>query len=108
MNLTHYRFGSSVAMKTMRLSILTTIASAFRSQLVHKVAVVNGTEKGENHDKSVRESGSGEKSVEVAKKTPTIRDAQSLSARMKEVYETVARPYQNGHDVEDWLRAESA
>jgi mannose/cellobiose epimerase-like protein (N-acyl-D-glucosamine 2-epimerase family) len=43
-------------------------------------------------------------------------DAHSLSARMKQVYEAVARrayelfegrSYQPGHDVEDWLRAES-
>jgi HSP20 family molecular chaperone IbpA len=57
-----------------------------------------------------------EKSGEVPQKKPTIVDAQSLSARMKEVYETVkrraygffeGRGYQGGHDVEDWLRAES-
>jgi len=45
MNLIHYRFGSSVAMKTMRLSILMAIASAFRSQIVDKDAVDNGAKK---------------------------------------------------------------
>jgi HSP20 family molecular chaperone IbpA len=57
-----------------------------------------------------------EKSGEVPQKKPAIVDAQSLSARMKEVYEAVARRaygffegrgYQHGHDFEDWLRAES-
>jgi HSP20 family molecular chaperone IbpA len=54
--------------------------------------------------------------VEVPQKKPTLVDAHSLSARTKQVYEAVARrayelfegrSYQNGHDVEDWLRAES-
>ena len=56
-----------------------------------------------------------EKPVEVPQKKPTLVGAHSLSARMKQVYEAVAkrayelfecRSCQNGHDVEDWLRAE--
>jgi HSP20 family molecular chaperone IbpA len=56
------------------------------------------------------------KQVEVAGEQPTIADAESLLVREKEVYAAVARRayqffesrgYENGHDIEDWLRAES-
>jgi len=56
------------------------------------------------------------KQVQVGRKHPIILDAESLSVRRKEAYEAVARRayqlfenrgYENGHDIEDWLRAES-